>query len=142
MSKEKKVERTKEEIAREMEVQRKGKIVVNTFYPALVNATVSVDEAKMLVRAIATLMMEEVMKTMKERKFGEITPQLLKVLTTDGERVDEIKELLATLEDESLFVSREIIEGMNNAIEQMVQDDLKVKKLSDFTPDWARMLNK
>ncbi len=142
MPKPKKIERTKEEIAREMEVQRKGKIVVNTFYPALVAATVSVDEAKMLVRAIATLMMEEVMQTMKERKFDEITPILLKKLTTDGERAEEIKELLTTLEAENLFVSREIIEGMNNAIEQMVQDELKTKKLSDFSPDWQRMLNR
>src|SRR4051812_15490921 len=136
------VEKTKEQIAREIEVARKGKIVVNTFYPALVAATISVDEAKMLLQGIASLMMEEVMKTMKERTFGEITPELLKVLTKDGERVGEITELLASLEKENLFVAREIIEGMNNAIAQMVQDDLTKKKLSDFDPDWDRMLSK
>src|SRR6187549_1775103 len=106
--------KTKEEIAREMEVARKGKIVVHTFYPALTAATVSIDEAKMLLRAISTLMMEEVMKTMKERKFADISPAILKVLTEDGERIEEIKELLAVFEKENLFVSREIIEGMSN----------------------------
>ena len=136
------VERTKEEIAREMEVARKGKIVVHTFYPALTAATVSIDEAKMLLRAISTLMMEEVMKTMKERKFSDISPAILKVLTEDGERVEEIKELLAVFEKENLFVSREIIEGMSNAIEQMLIEDQQGRTLDTLKPDWSKMLSK
>ena len=139
--KEKRVEKSKEDIAREFEVERKKRIVVNTFYPALVDATISVDEAKMLVRAISSLMIEEVMKTMFERKFSEISPELLSKLAPSGERKEEIEALLGTLEGENLFVAREIVEGMSNAIEQMVQDDLTSKSLKDFTPDWQKMLN-
>ncbi len=130
-----------EEAARALEVARKRKIVADQFYPALVAATVSVDEAKMLVSAMSSLLMESVMQTMKDRKFQEIRDSVLKKLCPDGAREKEIGTMLDIFLTENLFVTREIVEGMSNAIEQMIYDDMQNRTLNSFTPDWARMLN-
>lgn len=137
----KRVEKTKEEIARGFEVHRKGQIVSEQFYPALVASTVSVDEAKMLIRAMSSFMMENVMQTMRDRKFSEIKDELLVKLCPDGDRKEEITKLLDILDGETLFVSREIVEGMTNAIDQMIQDEMKGRTLNSFEPDWKKMLN-
>jgi hypothetical protein len=120
---------------------RKRQIIVDTFYPSLVNATISVNEAKDLISAMANLLMEDTLNTMKERKFADIAPRLHKVLCEDGERQDEIKALLDTLKDENLFVAREIIEGMTRAIDVMVSDELKGRKLDTLKADWDKYLN-
>lgn len=137
--------KTKEQLSKEtenrQEVARKREIVVNKFYPALIKATVSVDEAKMLIQAMSTLLMEEVLKTMQERKFTEIIDQLHNKLAGDNERRDEVQGLLDTLIGENLYTAREIIEGMTRAINQMVNDELKDRRLESLKPDWERYLN-
>ncbi len=130
-----------EAAARALEVARKRKIVTDQFYPALVAATVSVDEAKMLVSATSSLIMDTVLQTMKDRKFQEIRDSVLKKLCPDGAREKEIGEMLNIFLTENLFVTREIVEGMSNVIQQMVLDDTRNRTLNSFTPDWARMLN-
>lgn len=133
--------RTKEQIERDMEVARKRKIVVEQFYPALLEATISIDEAKMLNQSIAALLMEEVLHTMRERKFDEIYNRLVKKLCPNDDRLLQIEKLLNTVRNENLFVAREIIEGMNRAIEQMIYDELKSRKLDTLKADWERYLN-
>lgn len=133
---------SKEEVARGYEVNRKRALIVDKFYPALVKATISVDEAKMLNRALADLLMEDVLAVMKVRKLGEIKEKILHKLSPDGERLEEIRELLDTLDEETLFVTREIVEGMSNAIEQMIIDEMQDKSLADFKPDWDKMLRR
>jgi len=128
-------------LQKKYEVSRKRDIVVNQFYPALLEATNTVDEAKMLISSMTSLLMEEVLKTMMERKFSEISKSLLKKLCPDGEREAEIKKLLATLEGDNLFVAREIIEGMTRAIEQMILDEMRERKLDTLKADWDRFLN-
>ena len=56
-----------DDLKRKQEVERKRVIVVDKFYPALVEATVSVDEAKALVNAMGTLLMEDTLRTMPVR---------------------------------------------------------------------------
>lgn len=141
MPKPKRTEKTKEEIARDMEVGRKRLIITDKFYPALVEATTSVDEAKMLIRSITSLMMEDILQAMKEKKMSEIKFNLLHKLCPDGERQAEIEALLDSLGDENLFVVRELVEGMSNAIEQMILDEMQDRKLDSLSPDWNRMLN-
>lgn len=141
----KRVNKTKEEIAHQMknqqEIARKRKIIVEGFFPALVEATVSVDEAKMLIQAMSTLLMESVLKTMKERKFSEIEVELLERLCPNDERKEEVKKLLSTITGENLFVSREIIEGMTRAIDTMILNDMKGRKLDTLNADWDKFLN-
>src|ERR1700742_2526676 len=116
---------TAEQLGQKMEVQRKQAIVKNKLYPALVSATISIDEAKMLVRAIAGFIMEDVMSMMKDRQFSDIAPKLLEKLAVEKEREAALKELLDIFERENLFVSKELIEGMSHAIDQMITDEMR-----------------
>lgn len=131
---------TKEQLQRQMENERKGKIIVNQFFPALIDATISIDEAKMFLSAATSLIMEEVMQAMRERKFSEIRKRLVKKLCPDDERVIQVEKLLTIFDDETLFVSREIIEGMKAAIEQMIIGELQTRKLDTLKPDWKKYL--
>jgi len=144
-NKPKKVTKTKQEIAKQMsnqhEVARKRSLIVDEFYPALIKATVSVDEAKALISAMGTLLMEQVLKTMKERKFSDIAMDLQNILCTDGERKDEIGSLLATLANENLFVAREIIEGMTAAIEASIREEMRIRTLATLKTNWEQYLN-
>lgn len=141
----KRVNKTKEQLVKEAEnkkeVSRKRTLIVDSFYPALVKATISIDEAKALIQAMGSLVMERVLDTMRERKFSDISEQLLKSLTTDGERLEEIKALLATLEGENLFVSREIIEGMIRAIDAMITEEMRDRNLGTLKTNWEGHLN-
>ena len=130
------------DLIRRIEIKRKTNILVEKFYPALVNASTSIEEARMLVQATASLIMESVMETMKERKFKDIAPQILKKLSPNGEREAEVKVMLDAFDEENLFVAREIIEGMTGAITQMINDEMQGRKLDTFKPNWDKMLNK
>ncbi len=123
------------------EIARKRVIIVDKFYPALIKATISVDEAKSLINAMSTLLMENVLQTMKERKIDEISESMIKILCTDGQRLPEIKELISTLSGENLFVSREIIEGMTKAINAMEMDEMRERNLSTLKTNWDKYLN-
>lgn len=138
--------KSKEEVAKTLEqnaeVARKREIVTTKFYPALVAATVSIDEAKMLIQSINSLLFEEVLQTMKDRKFEEIVGNLLKKLCPNGDRETEVKALLSVFNGEDLFVSRELIEGMTNAIDHMLHKENQNRTLNSLIPDWDSMLNK
>lgn len=123
------------------EIARKRKLVTQDFYPALVKATVSVDEARALIHAMSSLLMEDVMRTMKDRYFKEIMGRMVDQLTQGGERKEEIMVLLQALAQENLFVAREIIEGTSRLIDQMVNDELKGRTLDTLNADWDRYLN-
>lgn len=135
------VPRTKEQIVRDVEVARKRKIVTEKFYPALVEATISIDEAKMLLQAATSLIMEEVLGTMKERKMDEIYDRLIKKLCPDGVRQLAIENWIGTVRGENLYVARELIEGASRAISQMLHDEEQNRKMDTLTPDWNKMLN-
>lgn len=131
-----------EDVRRAAEVARKRLIVTDKFFPALVAASVSVDEAKQLLGATTALLMEDVLQTMKERKFEDVLDRLVKRLCPDGSREKEVEALLKILVGENLFVAREIVEGMTNAIDQMILEDMQSRTLNSFTPDWEKYLNR
>lgn len=133
--------KSKEQIAREMEIKRKRVIVVDKFFPALAKATISIDEARMFVSATTSFIMEAVMDTMRQRKFSEISERVLKGLSPDGERKEEISALLDIFSGETLFVSREIIEGAKQAIDQAINDEMRERKLNDIKFNWDKYLN-
>ena len=129
------------DLQRKQEVSRKRKLVIDEVYPKLISATVSVDEAKMLVQAINSTLMEKVLSWMQERTFSDIADDVLGRITPTDDRKVEVEALLNTLKDENVFVAREIVEGMGRAIDQMVNDEMKNRKLDSLTADWDKMLH-
>lgn len=130
-----------EDVKRKQEVSRKKDILINKFYPALEEATVSIDEAKMLISAISSLMMEEVLSTMKILKFSAVIDNLHTKLCADGQRSEEVKKLLTTLEGENLYVAREILEGVTRSIETMITAEMRDRKLFSLKTNWDLHLN-
>ncbi len=131
---------TPEEVKRGMEVNRKRKIVKEQLFPALNKATVSVDEAKMLISAVVGFIMEDAMNVLKDKKVKDIKDSLVKKLCTDGVREEEIRELLTIFDEETLFSARELIEGMKSGIEQMLIDESRARTLESLNPNWDRIL--
>ncbi len=123
------------------EISRKRTLITEKFYPALITATVSVDEAKALINAMGTLLMEDVLRRMKEIQFADISGSLLEKLCADGERQKEVSALLQTLHGENLFTAREMIEGMTRAIEAMITTEMRERKLDTLQTQWDKFLN-
>lgn len=125
------VNKSKEQISLEMkriqDAKRMRKFVKEKFYPALIKASTSVDDAKFLLGSLSNQMMEQFLAKMKETKFIEL--QLHHKLDKKATNYKEFMELLSMFNDEDVFTSRELIEGMKNEIEMMVTNELKERKL-------------
>lgn len=137
----KRAQLTKEQIAAQMKVNGQQDLIEKVVFPAVVNATTSIDEAKMLLRAISASIMEESMKVLRETKMADIREGLVKKLTEEG-RVEEIDALLKSLDDQTLFDSRMLIEGLSSAIEQMIIDEMRGRTLRSLEVDWKRVFNR
>ncbi len=129
----------KEDVARLMEVRRKQMLVQGKIYPALVSATTSVQEAKALNQAISTVLLEEAMAVLKEKKLSDIKESVIKKLCEEG-RETEVRALLDTMDGETLYTARTLIEGLNSVIEQALMDETKHRTLGSLEFEWDRMM--
>ena len=141
MSKEKRVERTKEQIAAQLKTNNQQDLIEKAVFPAVVAATTSIDEAKMLLRAISTSIMEKSMEVLRETKMADVRKELVKKLTEEG-REEEVDALLAALDDQTLLDSRMLVEGLSSAIEQMIIDEMRNRTLNSLEVDWKRVFNR
>ena len=135
----KRVNLSKEDVARTFDVRRKQTLVQKELYPALVAATTSVEEAKALTQAISSIIMGIAMNVLKERKMSEIKSEAVKQLCEEG-REQEITDLLTTLDGESLFSARSLIEGSSSVLEQAIKDEMSNRTLKSLEFDWSRMM--
>ncbi len=133
---------TKEELYKQQEDNYKKDFIKNKFYPALVGATKSVDEAGFLLQAITSLVMEEAMETLRSRKMREIHSRIVKKLCPNHEREIDIDAMVSLFDKMTLFDARANFEGMKAVIEQMKIDDMSNRSLSTLKADWDRYLTK
>ncbi len=134
------VPRTADQIQRDNEIARKRKFIIDKFFPALKEATISVDESTMLLQATVALVMEEAMETLRTKKVKDIKNRLIKRLAPNDERLLQIERLIGLFDDLTLFETRGHFESMKAVIEQMKIDEMQARKLDSFTIDWDRML--
>jgi len=68
--------RTKEEIAKGIrdvqEVRRQRSFVKDKFFPSLIKASTSIEDAKYLLTSLGNMIMQEFLAQMKEKKFNEL----------------------------------------------------------------------
>ncbi len=133
---------TKDELFMQQERMYERQFVKEKFYPALVNATKSVDEASMLLQAITALIMEEAMAVLKEKNMKEIRNRIIKKLDPDSERGLSMETLVTLFDKQTLFKARSYIEGMKAVLEQMKIEDMQSRGLETLKPNWERFLNK
>ncbi len=123
--------RTKEQIAdgikRVEDAKRMRAFVKEKFYPALMNATTSIDDAKFLLSGFGNMIMEQFLAMMKDKKFIEL--KLHEKLDKNNPNYKQFIELLALFADETVFTSRELVEGMKNEIQMFIDNEMKQRKL-------------
>ena len=90
---------------------------------------------------VQSFLMEEVLGTMITRPFSEVKDSITAKLTSDGERVLEVSNLLDVFTHETMFTTRELLEGMKGALEHMTLEEMRKTKLDTLEPDWDKMLN-
>lgn len=134
----KKQPKTKEQIVDNMkavaEAKRLRVFVKDKFFPALINSTESVDDAKFLLGSLSNMVMQEFLSKMKGMKFIEL--KLHEKLDKKSEKYQDFIDLLALFSNEDVFTCKEIIEGMKGEINMMVDNELKGRKLDTLKTDW------
>ncbi len=133
---------SKDALWKEQENKEKREFVINQFFPALRDATISVDEAGFLLQAATALIMEEAMETLKSTRMRDIRSRVVKKLCPNDERLLSIEHLVTLFDGQTLFEARGNMEGMKNVIEQIKIDEMKGKTLGDLKVDWERYLTK
>lgn len=136
------VQKTKEQLVHEQKMAQKRKFIIEKFYPSLSEATISIDEAGQLLNATVSLIMEEAMRVLQEKKMKDIKGRIIKVLCPNDERLLQIEKLVDLFDNYTLFDARGNIEGMKAVLEQMKFDEMCSRKLESFTPNWDKMLHK
>ncbi len=133
---------TKEELFRQQENKYKKDFIREKFYPALVGATKSVDEAGHLLQAMTSLVMEEAMETLRSKKMNEVRERIIKKLCPDNERLVEIRNVVSLFDKQTLFDARSVFEGVKSMLEQMKIDEMSSRSLSTMKVDWERYFSK
>lgn len=140
MLKPKRINKTKEQLIKELETQAKVKVyrafVKDEFYPLLLEATTSIDDAKYLLGSFSNMLMEQFLGLMKEKKFVEL--ELEKKLDSKAENYESYKKILDIFKDKNIFDARELIEGMKEEIDMMITNELKERKLETLKTQWYK----
>lgn len=132
---------TKEEVQRDYKRAQDRKLIKERFYPALVDATISVDEAQMLLQAANSLIMEEAMEILRIKKMDEIKNRVVRKLCPDDTRLLKIENLISVFDGMSLFEVRGHFESMGAVLRQMTTDEMRNRPLSSMNPAWERYLS-
>jgi len=122
------------DIKRMQDVKNKRAFVKNSFFPALVKASDSVDDAKFFLGSFSNLIMESFLAEMKTKNFMEL--KLHEKLDKKHPKYKEMIDLLGLFSSENVYDSRELVEGMKQEIEMMITDEFKKRKLDSLTTNF------
>jgi len=130
--------KTREELLKDLrkspDFMKKMKFTKEVFYPQLIKASKSVDDASTFLASISTVMMQKFLEIMKEKKFSDL--KLAESLDSKDEKYHELVDLLDLFKDDSVFDARDKVEGMKREIDQFIHDEMQVRQLSDLKPKW------
>lgn len=136
--KQKRVVKSKDELLAEMKGNvrfiEKMKFVRESLYPLVVDASDSIDDAKMFLSSINTVLMERFLDQMKKKTFKEL--EIIEGLDKDGEKFGKYQKLLSLFNDMSVFDAKDYIEGMRSEIDLWVTDELKTRPMSSLKTKW------
>lgn len=134
----KRLTKSKEQLMAELKgnvkFQEKMRFTKEKFYPALIKATTSVDDALQNLSIINTVMMDKFLGFMKEKKFRDI--DIYSNLDPKDPQYENLKEMLNLFDDMSVFDAKDLLEGMRNEINLFLNEENKVRQLSDVKPRW------
>lgn len=126
--------KTKEQLIKEMQnlakVKKYRAFVKDQFFPLVVKASTSVDDAKFWLTAFANMLTEQFLSKMKETKFSDM--KLEEKLDKKDPHYEDFKAILKLFEEENVYSARELIDGMKGEIEMMITMEMKERKLDSL----------
>lgn len=132
------VVRTKEELLRDLQKRsdfiEKMTFIKEKFYPALIEATTSIEDATQNLNIINSIIMEKFLGLMKEKKVGELN--IYSNLSDKDPKYEQLKALLGLFDDMDVFSAKEYFEGVKMEIEQFKADYWKDKTLNELPAKW------
>ena len=138
MKKQKRVVKSKEELLSEMKNNvhfiKKMKFVREDLFPALCDASDNIEDAKMFLSSINTVIMERFLERMKTLTFKDL--QIIEGLDKNGDKFGQYQKLLALFDDVSVFDAKDYIEGMRSEIDVWIADELKERPMSSLKTTW------
>lgn len=112
----------------------KMKFIREKFYPALIDATDTIEDATMLLYGFNANMMEQFLGFMKEKKVSDL--KLEDKLDKQSPKHEKHLALLNLFQDMNIFTAKEYIEGLRNEIEAFKMDYFKEKSLAELKTRW------
>lgn len=141
--KQKQIHKTREELLADLrknkQFMEKMKFTKEVFFPALTNATQSIDDALQNLTVINSLIMEKFLGFMKEKTMRDI--KLVDSLSGTDPKSKEMKVMIELFDDFSIFDAKDLMEGMKNEINLFLNEENKTRKLSDLKPRWLDELD-
>lgn len=129
---------TKEQIAAQLKAQTERaarlKFIKEQFWPALGEACGSIEEAQMFLNGFNSVLMNEFLGLMKDKKFSEF--DMIAKLGKEDERYEKQVKLLELFSDMNVFEAKGHIEGMKNEIDIFLQDERRKRPLATLHPTW------
>lgn len=136
--KKKRLVKSREQILAELQKSQdfnvKMAFVKDKFYPALIEASRSVDDAQSFLASLSTMMMQKFLGMMKEKKFVELG--LADILDPKDDKYEKLIEMLDLFKDMTVFDAKELIEGMKQEIQLFINEELKDRKLDSLKTSW------
>lgn len=140
--KKKRINKTREQIIADLHGSKKFQedmsFVKEQFYPALCDASKSIDDATMFLSSINTIMMEEFLSSMKDRLFSDL--KLETKLDPKDEKHEELAKLLSILGTKTVYDAKSYIEGMRSEIQLFLNEENKDRPLKSLKTNWLSEL--
>lgn len=140
----KRILKSREELVSDLKKQgdfvKKMKFTKEQFYPALMEASSSVEDAKEFVSSVATHIMQQFLGIMKEKKLIEL--DLVSKLDKSAPNYGKWVALVKLFDDFSAFDARDMIEGMRNEIQLFIDEEMRDRPLSSLKTNWIDDLPK
>lgn len=139
MSKRAKKPKSKQQILSEIKsnvtFQKRMTFVRDTFWPALCDASTSVEDATILLEGFNTVIMQTFLAKMKDFTIGDLALQTK--LDAMSDKFIENTKLLELFSEMSVFEAKENIEGMRNEITLFQRDEMKTRPLNSLKTKWV-----
>lgn len=136
--KEPRAQKSKEQIIADLksneEFKRKMTFTREVFWPALQEASLSIEDAQNLLYGFNTTIMQEFLSFMKEKTIKDL--KLEDKLSVMSDKYEANKHLLAIFNDLSVFEAKELIEGMKNEISLWISDEMRGRPLATLNSRW------
>lgn len=138
MDKKPRENKTKEQLLSELkqnqDFQKKIAFSREKFYPALIKADPTVEEASMWLGGFNTAMMNAFLERMKEVKMKDLNLTLK--LDAMSDQFVQFRDIIELFDDMTVFEAKDNIEGMKGEIELWRQDEDRERKLSELKTKW------